>query len=276
MFSIVIPLYNKELSIKKTLQSVLAQSYQKFEIIIINDGSTDNSIRVIETINDARIRLIHQENQGVSSARNRGIQEAKYDWIAFLDADDLWTTEHLQEIIIMMQKFPEEKVFATSFQFSDKRTMFKHPRREPIFKIDNYFKEATKEILICTDVIVTHKNVVKSIGGFNEKLKWGEDWDLWTRIARKYPIIKSQKITAEYRIDAENRSSNSFNAKKSLVFNYKFKKTNSLDENKYYEHIITKRLRGYIVKRDPILFFKLYLKHKNNVSLLKVFKIKRL
>src|SRR5690554_5521626 len=97
MFSVVIPLYNKELSISNTIQSVLDQTFQNFEIVIVNDGSTDNSVKEVEKFDDKRIRLIHQENQGVSAARNRGIKEARYEWIAFLDGDDLWEKEHLEE-----------------------------------------------------------------------------------------------------------------------------------------------------------------------------------
>jgi glycosyltransferase involved in cell wall biosynthesis len=83
MFSVIIPLYNKELSISNTIQSVLDQTFQNFEIVIVNDGSTDNSVKEVEKFDDKRIRLIHQENKGVSAARNRGIEEAKYEWIAF-------------------------------------------------------------------------------------------------------------------------------------------------------------------------------------------------
>ena len=83
MFSIVIPLYNKEKYIVKTLKSVLSQSFKEFEIIVVNDGSTDKSVDLVNGLNDTRIRLIHQINQGVSVARNRGIQESSFDWIAF-------------------------------------------------------------------------------------------------------------------------------------------------------------------------------------------------
>lgn len=96
MFSIIIPLYNKEQSITNTLNSVLNQTYKVFEVVIVNDGSTDKSVEKVLAINDSRIRVIHQDNQGVSSARNKGINEAKYDWIAFLDADDLWENNKLQ------------------------------------------------------------------------------------------------------------------------------------------------------------------------------------
>src|SRR5690554_3277529 len=98
MFSVVIPLYNKELSISNTIQSVLDQTFQDFEIVIINDGSTDNSVKEVEKFDDKRIRLIHQDNQGVSAARNRGIEEARNEWIAFLDADDLWMISKLHKV----------------------------------------------------------------------------------------------------------------------------------------------------------------------------------
>src|SRR5690625_5076160 len=114
MFSVVIPLYNKELSIRNTLQSVLDQTFTDFEIVIVNDGSTDSSAAIVEEFTDPRIRLIHQENQGVSAARNKGIEEAKYDWIVFLDGDDLWENNHLEEFVKMIKLFPEDRVFCTS------------------------------------------------------------------------------------------------------------------------------------------------------------------
>src|SRR5574344_2444204 len=96
-FSVVIPLYNKATSITSTIQSVLAQSYAYFEIVIIDDGSTDNSVQNVKLIDDRRIRLISKQNGGVSSARNVGIQNAKYDDIAFLDADDYLEPTYLEE-----------------------------------------------------------------------------------------------------------------------------------------------------------------------------------
>ena len=201
MFSVVIPLYNKELSIQNTILSVLKQSYQNFEIVIINDGSTDGSVDAVKAINDKRMRLIHQENQGVSAARNRGIKEAKYEWIAFLDGDDLWKSNHLDEIVKMMKVFPENKVYVTSFEFSDKRKMFKHERNNPIFKIENYFKEAVKENLLWTSIVVVYAQCLLDVGGFNVNLNRGEDLDLWARLARRYSIVKSIKNTAIYNID---------------------------------------------------------------------------
>jgi Glycosyltransferases involved in cell wall biogenesis len=95
MISVVIPLYNKENCIRKTLDSVLAQNYQDFEVVVVDDGSKDGSARIVASMNDPRIKLITQNNGGPSSARNRGIKEAKGDFVAFIDADDIWTSDHL-------------------------------------------------------------------------------------------------------------------------------------------------------------------------------------
>lgn len=106
MISVVIPLYNKEKQIAKTLQTVLDQTCQDFEIVIVNDGSTDGSVGEIKKITDSRIRLINQKNGGVSAARNRGIEEAKGEHIAFLDADDMWNRDYLKTINYLIKNIP--------------------------------------------------------------------------------------------------------------------------------------------------------------------------
>ena len=119
MISVVIPLYNKEKSITSTLRTVLNQTFRDYEIVIVNDGSTDGSVEEIEKVQDDRIRLVHQPNAGVSAARNRGIEEAKGDLIAFLDADDEWKPEYLATQYHLFQKYPECSVFACNYEFRD-------------------------------------------------------------------------------------------------------------------------------------------------------------
>lgn len=273
MFSVIIPLYNKELSITNTVQSVLDQTCQNFEIVIINDGSTDSSVKAVEAINDNRIRLIHQENQGVSAARNRGIKEAKYEWIAFLDGDDLWEPNHLEEITKMMNLYSEEKVFATSFVYSDNRPMFKHPRATPIFKIENYFKEAIKENLMWSSIVVVNKECIDKVGGFNEALKYGEDHDLWSRLASFFPIVKSITITAIYRVDAENRSY--LNQRLENCFAYHIKLENVTDKDKriYLSFVINNKLFAYLRSGEIKTFIKL--KKKQNNTLFALFLMRK-
>lgn len=262
-FSVVIPLYNKELSIRNTILSVLNQSYQNFEIVVINDGSTDSSVDAVKAIKDERIRLIHQENQGVSAARNRGIKESKYEWVAFLDGDDLWESNHLEEIIKMMNTFPNEKVYVTSFEYSDKRVMYKHKREDSIFKIENYFKEAIRENLMWTSIVVVHKSCFDAIGFFNQILVRGEDLDVWARLAKKYQIVKSEKITALYRVDSENRTDVIKDVEKTHVYYFPLKNCVNKDERDYYKAIILIRLFSYLTRYNLISFLKLFVRYNS-------------
>src|SRR5690554_2047730 len=267
MFSVVIPLYNKEKNIADTIQSVLNQSFQDFEIIVVNDGSTDNSISIVEAIKDERIRIINQENQGVSSARNKGIKEAKYKWITFLDADDLWMENHLQEALEMMKMFPKGKVFTTSFEFSDGRKMFRHKREAQIFMVEDYFKEILQEQLICTDTIVVHKTCFDKVGGFNPKLSRGEDLEMWARLAKNYTIIKSETITVVHNIDVDgNLTGSKSDLKKSILSIINLKGLTGA-ERKYFKQMLLRRIRSSLKDLSFKEVFILLAKH--NVELLK-------
>ncbi len=115
MISIVIPLYNKEHCIKETLSSILSQNYKDFEIVVVNDGSKDNSVAAVNSINDSRIRLINKENEGVSKTRNRGIKEAHGEWVMFFDADDLMCEGCLQALVELGKLFPEANILCGNF-----------------------------------------------------------------------------------------------------------------------------------------------------------------
>lgn len=267
MFSVVIPLYNKELSIGNTVQSVLNQTYQDYEIVIVNDGSTDNSLQVVEKINDSRIRIINKPNGGVSSARNRGIKESKRDWIAFLDGDDLWEKDHLEEIKKMMHVYPNEKVYVTSFEYSNGSKLFRHPRTTNIFKIDNYFKEAIKERLIWTSIVVVHKSCFNKTGVFNEQLNRGEDLDLWARLACEYSFVKSNKITAVYNLESENKltiGKSNYNKSILSIIDLRYLKG---EERKYFKNILYRRIISDIKSLDIKEIMLLLSKH--NLQLFK-------
>jgi glycosyltransferase involved in cell wall biosynthesis len=269
MFSVVIPLYNKELSIENTLQSVLHQTYQQFEIVVINDGSTDASVAKVEAFNDPRIRLIHKQNDGVSSARNRGICEAKYAWIAFLDADDLWMVNHLETIYQAIQKHPSESVFSNSYIRSDET--FPENKDETISVIHDYFTETLKKPFFWTSIACIHQKVFKEVGLFNEELTSGEDLNLWTRIARKYNFVKSHKITAIYRVEAENRSDLSFNMLKNHAYHYDFKEATSPSEIFYYRKHIGRAIKQFLLEKDFNNFYLLLKKHRHNIRFSDIF-----
>jgi len=250
MFSIVIPLYNKELSITDTIQSVLNQTYQNFEIVIVNDGSTDRSVEVVESIKDSRIRLIHQENKGVSAARNKGIQEAKFDWIAFLDGDDLWKDFHLATFHDLISRYTDQFFFVSGFEYSIPRKMNINRPEVEDYVIQNYFKECLSEHLIWTGVVVINKKCFEN-DLFNETLTVGEDLDLWARLSKKFEIVKSNKATALYRVEAENRSDvGKVNFKKNFIRDIELSKIDSLDEKKYYKKILYTRLKQHLRAKE--------------------------
>ena len=210
-FSIIIPLYNKEKFIESTLKSVINQSFTDYEILIINDGSTDKSLEKVLLFNDSRIRFFNKENGGVSTARNYGIKEAKSDYIAFIDADDYWYPDFLQKMYQNILQFPNEKVFTVSIEIETPNNTI--PAVYSIQKTKNencqvvdYFEASSKESVIWTSSTVFHKSIFSEIGDFDINLKSGQDTDLWIRIGLVYPIVFSWEILARYVYDRDSLS----------------------------------------------------------------------
>lgn len=213
MISVVIPLYNKEKQIANTLHSVLRQTFQNFEIVVVDDGSTDNSVQEVEKVNDIRIRIVHQKNAGVSAARNKGIEEAKYDLIAFLDADDEWKVEYLETQYYLFQKYLQCSVFACGYEFSDSNgnvsgtIIRKLPFQEEDGVLTNYFEVASNSHPpIWTSAIMVKKEAIQAIGGFPVGIKSGEDLLTWARLAVHNEIAYSRKIMAIFHVEGYNVS----------------------------------------------------------------------
>lgn len=214
-FSVIIPLYNKEKDIFNTLESVLHQYFKDFEVIVIDDGSTDRSLEIVRTIKDNRILIFEKENEGVAKTRNKGIEIAKAPYIAFLDADDLWYPNHLEVINQLITDFPDNSWYATSYykQYSDRVLieMF-----SPLFKtnfnrgpVQDFFVNSTADSLAWTSALVFEKQFLKQLGGFDSKITFGagEDTDLWIRAALKSPLVFSKELTAIHKMHASNRIS---------------------------------------------------------------------
>ncbi len=205
MISVVIPLYNKEGQIAHTLQSVFTQTFQNFEIVVVDDGSTDNSVEEVERFDDSRIRLIHQTNAGVSAARNRGIEEASGELIAFLDADDVWMPEYLATQYGLYQKYPECSVYACNYEIRDfegkvtPTIIRKLPFEGEDGILSNYFEVAScSHPPICSISIMVKKTAIQAIGGFPLGIKSGEDLLTWARLAVVYRIAYTKIVQARF------------------------------------------------------------------------------
>ena len=211
-FSIVIPVYNKEKFVVKTIESVLSQTFTDYEIIIVNDGSTDQSEAKISVFKDNRIKYYSKKNEGVAQARNFGIEKATADYIYFLDADDYWYPTFLETMHRYSSELPEQKVFATAIEIETKNKTIPAHYSIPStsdFEIVNFFDASQKECALWTSSVCIHKSVFEKVGDFDTKIKHGEDTELWIRIGLQFPIVFIRKILARYVYDDKSISRNS-------------------------------------------------------------------
>ena len=213
-FSIVIPLYNKEHFIVQTIQSVLDQTFQDYEILVVNDGSIDASLKSLSVFKDSRIQVFTIKNQGVSHARNFGIKKANAEYIAFLDADDLWLNKHLEQLKKLLEDFPNCGLYANAYV----KKMGEIVLGSDYIDIPNawngivkdYFKSSQFSCVAWTSAVMVPKKILEAFNGFDEKITLGagEDTDLWMKIAIQHPIAFNNKVTAVYNLHADNRISN--------------------------------------------------------------------
>ena len=210
--SVIIPLYNKEAYIKRALHSVLKQTIQDFEIIVVDDGSTDNGPDIVKMFKDSRLRLVQQENSGVSAARNKGIQKSKCDLIAFLDADDEWLPTFLETILRLKENNPEAGAYVTAYDRYQDDKITQIPYKGIPFApwegiLPSYFLVASLTGMpVASSAICIPKHVFHDVGIFLEDVWMWEDSELWGRIALKYPIAFSWNVGAKYHIDSDNRA----------------------------------------------------------------------
>lgn len=185
--SVIIPLYNKEKIVERSVKSVLNQSFQDFELIIVNDGSTDNSVEVVKSINNPRIILIEQENGGPSKARNIGVKRAKGEWILFLDADDELLPGSLEHLYDMAQSYPEFDVIDGAYIVRKGEDELLFPRKDSAIK-NNYRSFFYREILPSTGHTLFRKIVLMQ-NPYNIALRRYEDVELIMRMLKEVKII---------------------------------------------------------------------------------------
>lgn len=205
-FSVVIPLYNKANHIENTIKSVLNQTFTDYEVIIINDESTDNSEAIVNRFNDRRIQIYNQNNQGVSIARNLGIEKSKGKLIAFLDADDYWFSNHLQELSNLYHNYPNCGMYCSRHKIKTARNHFQIPHYYGIDKsfrgiVADYFFSNKPFRITWTSSLAIPKEILENIGGFTPEVTNGQDLELWTKIGIKYQVAITNIITAIYNFD---------------------------------------------------------------------------
>ena len=208
-FSVIIPLYNKAPYIRKALESVLAQTYTDYELIIIDDGSTDGSAEIAEAflqtpasrLSPFAFRLIRQANSGVSAARNNGVAQSHGDYIAFLDADDWWDPTYLERMAQLITDYPDAGLYACNYVY------YKPGKTHVALNIPtgyiNYPKAyyESNAMPVWTGAAMIPRKIYDEMGGFPWGIKLGEDFLLWSKIALHYPVAFLNKPLAWYNND---------------------------------------------------------------------------
>lgn len=217
MFSIIIPLYNKAQFVQRAIDSVMGQRVGDFEVIVVNDGSTDGGEQMVLAYGD-QVRLITQPNQGVSEARNRGIKEAKYPWIAFLDADDFWLPNYLESMRQVIAQFPQAGILGCSYSQSMDDLGNVDP--QGWFQMDDYFKRAIVNTMFFTSATVIRKSFFLANPGFDRDLSRGEDLDVWFRAVLFFgkPVYNFSKLVYYSQEDAGQATNRAFPIEQSLSY----------------------------------------------------------
>jgi glycosyltransferase involved in cell wall biosynthesis len=209
--SIAIPLFNKAAYIVDTVKSVFLQSFADFEIIVVDDGSTDNGAATLRQFDDIRLRVVRQDNAGPAAARNFAIQLASAPFIAFLDADDIWMPDHLLHLIAMTEQFPQAAIFGNSFIDSGTFEVRDRTVAPVVYRlIDDFFSECAfgRAPFYTSSCMVSGKRAL-DVGGFPIGNYCGEDIALWLKIAADAPVAVSNYIGCRY---LRNAASLSFQA----------------------------------------------------------------
>ncbi len=216
--TVVIPLYNKAREISRALESVLAQTRLPAAVVVVDDGSTDDGPRRVEALGDPRVRLVRQTNAGPGPARNRGIAEAGTEWVALLDADDEWMPGFLEEALRTQARFPGAGLWAVNYRMvpegggasqgplSPRFVGLPDRLPEEPFLIDDFFICLDGDCPVCSSNVLLRRAIFDECGMFSGETRIGEDWDMWFRIAVRYPIAFSPSVQAVYRLDASNRA----------------------------------------------------------------------
>ncbi len=256
MISVVIPLYNKAQSIRKTLDSVLAQTYKDFEVVVVDDGSTDDSANVAETVLreckvygvECRGRVIRKTNGGVSSARNAGILAAKGEYVAFLDGDDLWHSEYLETLHQLIEDYPDAALYGIGCTtiHGDKipENVAPSTERGEVYDLWNNYPG------YWTGSSSSSRARLIEIGLFDTRMTHGEDIDMWWRLLLSGKGVFDNRVLAYYRQDTENRAMNKLIPLEKhipyFVDKYVEARASNVDFRRYFDREMIYRLYPYM------------------------------
>jgi glycosyltransferase involved in cell wall biosynthesis len=208
LISVVIPLYNKSASILRAVSSVMSQSYRDWELIVVDDGSSDDGASKVEALQDSRIKVVRQRNGGVSVARNSGIQQASGDYVALLDADDYWSEVHLERLHALSLRFPRAVLLGATYCYVDEAGQSHQAALDPVHvqapdglsMIDDFFDEVVRmqHLPFNASSVMFRRETMLKLGGFAQGVTAGEDLLMWARFACEGEVAVSAQPTSFY------------------------------------------------------------------------------
>ena len=208
-FSVIIPLYNKAPYVRKTVESVLRQTFDDYELVIIDNGSNDGSSEIVASFTDPRIRIVRlEENVGVSNARNKGVSLSTAPYITFLDADDWWEPTFLEEMRGLIERHPDAGIYGTGYYIvkNGKKRVAPIGVEEGFTEDEiNYCAVYAKTLCmpLTSITVAMPRSIFDEMGGFKPHLKLGEDFDLWVRIALRHKVVFLNKSLSNYNQDVD-------------------------------------------------------------------------
>ncbi|HIK07287.1 MAG TPA: glycosyltransferase family 2 protein [Trichormus sp. M33_DOE_039] len=206
--SVIIPAYNAMAFLPTTLDSVLQQTFSDYEVIIVNDGSSDGIVHWFTQIIDVRVKLITQENQGPAAARNNGITNSQGDYIAFLDADDIWEATKLEKQVAILEANPTIGLVYSWVGSIDAQGNIDNKIRKNIFEGNVWEKILEHNIIECGSNPMVRRKCFDNVGVFDPCLAYAQDWEMWVRIASRYAFKVVDETLVYYRSHPSNRSKN--------------------------------------------------------------------
>lgn len=223
--SVIIPTYNRAQYIGESIRSVLLQTYADFEIIIVDDGSTDDTPKVIEAISDPRVRYVRQENRGRSQARNHALSLARGRYITFLDSDDLYLPDKIELQVAYLARHPGAgMVYTSAYCINEVGELLAHRYEATasgmIYEQIAFFTPVT----ITLPTVMTYREVLDRVGGFDENMSRFEDTDMWRRISKSYRIEAMPEFTCRLRTHGDNSLLNQCPEQIALALEYYAKK----------------------------------------------------
>ena len=208
LVSVVIPVFNGEKTIRETIESVLNQTLTDFELVVINDGSQDGTLDIVERIPDSRIQVFSYPNAGQSTSRNRGIEIAKGDYISFIDADDLWTPDKLEAQLQALQANPKAGVAYSWTDWIDESSQLLGKGSYNTEQGAVFTKLLLNDFVANGSNVLIRRQALTEVGGFDPSVTPAEDWDLWLRLAARYEFVAVRSPQILYRISPNSASFN--------------------------------------------------------------------